>query len=153
MGFHTTFNVPFIKDSKAENVRIFAEVCDEIERNNKFLPTGVVLKPDGVTEKLNGGQFMPFEKRISRHYRAKGNGAIELFDVNKKVKLVYENDEKFGWRLIYNGNIDEYICLEPQNCMVNCMNSPFAGSFSKVDYIKPNSSKNYKSRICLKEVF
>ena len=29
------------------------------------------------------------------------------------LKKVYENDEKFAYRLIYNGDANEYICLEP----------------------------------------
>ena len=44
LGFHTTFNVPFIKNSKAENIRVFAEVGDVIERNmSTYLPTGRII--------------------------------------------------------------------------------------------------------------
>ena len=36
LGFHTTFNVPFLSNSVSENIRLFAEVGDEIERDTKY---------------------------------------------------------------------------------------------------------------------
>ncbi|MEE1224831.1 MAG: aldose 1-epimerase, partial [Clostridia bacterium] len=148
LRFHTTFNIPFVKDSVSENVCVFAEVGDEIERNmSLYLPTGKILPSDTISKQFNSGEFAPLEKSISRHYRAQKSGAIELYDKVKKLRVIYENDEKFKWRLFYNGNADEFICLEPQTCMANCQNSPFDRDYAGFDYIKPYSSKKYTSRI------
>lgn len=152
LGFHTTFNVPFVKNSTPENVRLFAEVKDEIERDKKYLPTGKILPCDDVTAKINQGDWTPLEKVISRHYKVQNHGRIELTDIGQGIKLVYENDKKFEWRLFYNGNADSYICLEPMNCMANCQNAPFDRGFSGFDFIPPHSSKEYVSKIYLKEV-
>lgn len=151
LGFHTTFNVPFLEGALAEDVRLYAEIGNEIERDRNYLPTGKLLSYDDVAEKMNIGEFMPLEKVISRHCRAKKGGRIELTDIKQGIKLIYENDEKFGWRLFYNGSSDGYICLEPMTCMANCQNSPFDCTYAGFDSIAPHSSKEYISKIYLEE--
>lgn len=151
LGFHTTFNIPFIEGAAAEDVRLYAEIGNEIERDRNYLPTGKLLSYDDVCEKINSGEFMPFEKVISRHCKAKKGGRIELTDIKQGIKLIYENDEKFGWRLFYNGSAYNYICLEPMTCMANCQNSPFDRTYSGFDSIAPYSSSEYISKIYLKE--
>jgi aldose 1-epimerase len=152
LGFHTTFNIPFLKGALAENVRLYAEIGNEIERDRNYLPTGKLLLYDDVAEKINIGEFMPLEKVISRHCKSKKGGQIELTDIKQGIKLVYENDEKFGWRLFYNGSADDYICLEPMTCMANCQNSPFDREYAGFDSIAPYSSKEYVSRIFLEKM-
>lgn len=149
LGFHTTFQIPFLEGSSAEDVRLYAEIGNEIERDHNYLPTGRLLSYDDVAEKMNSGKFMPLEKAISRHCKAKKGGRIELTDIKQGIKLIYENDEKFGWRLFYNGSADGYICLEPMTCMANCQNSPFDRTYSGFDFITPHSSKEYLSKIYL----
>ena len=151
LGFHTTFNIPFLKGALAENVRLYAEIGNEIERDRNYLPTGKLLLYDDVAEKINIGEFMPLEKVISRHCKSKKGGQIELTDIKQGIKLVYENDEKFGWQLFYNGSADGYICLEPMTCMANCQNSPFDREYAGFDSIAPYSSKEYVSRIYLED--
>lgn len=152
LGFHTTFSIPFLQNGRAEDLRLFAEVGDEIERNMKtYLPTGKIKPPDEVTEKIKGGAFMPLEKIISRHYKSEKSGRMELTDIKKHIKLVYENDEKFAWRLFYNGNAESYICLEPMTCMANCQNAPFDRAYSGFFAIAPHKSEKYVSKIYLEE--
>lgn len=152
LAFHTTFNVPFLLNSSLDDIRLFAEVGDEIERDEKYLPTGRILPCDDTTSKIQAGSFMPLEKVISRHYRIENTGRIELMDTNRGIKLIYENDNNFKWRLFYNGNANEYICLEPMTCMANCQNAPFERDYSGFDFIPPYSSKEYISKIYLKAV-
>lgn len=152
LGFHTTFNIPFIEGASAKDVRLYAEIGNEIERDRNYLPTGKIISPDDITAKINEGEFMPFKRVISRNYKAENSGRIELRDIKHNIKLVYENDDKFGWRLFYNGNADEYICLEPMTCMANCQNAPFDRTYSGFDSIAPYSSKEYISKIYLQEV-
>lgn len=152
LGFHTTFNVPFLTDGNSEDVCVLAEVKDLVERNMQvYLPTGKILPNDEVTEKLCRGGFMPFEKVISRQYFKKDGGRVALTDKKRKLSVVYEIDEKFGFRLLYNGNADEYICIEPQTCMANAPNTPFARQYAGFDYIKPREKKVYHTLIYVKE--
>jgi len=151
LGFHTTFNIPFVKNGSAENICVFAEVGDEIERDvSSYLPTGKFLPDDDISRQLKCGEFHSTNK-ISRHYKAVKDGRIEVLDKENGLKIIYENDKNFGWRLFYNGNADGFICLEPQTCMVNCQNSEFKRNLSGFDYIEPKSHKKYVSRISVEE--
>lgn len=152
LGMHTTFNVPFLKNSTAADVQVRADVSLEIERDRRtYLPTGRILKDDLITEKIQKGIWRPLSNKISRHYKAIDQGRIEMYDNREKVTLVYEIDKKFGWRLFYNGNADSYICLEPMNCMVNCQNVHMDSEYTKYDSIPPHSSREYICRMYLKE--
>ena len=151
LGFHTTFNTLFTENSLPENIRVYADITEEYERNMEvnYLPTGVKPQFDKVSLALANGTYKPFEDKASRHYR--GNGKMSIADLKSGLRMVYENDEKYGFRLIYNGGEKGYICLEPQTCLANCQNSPFSRSESGFDYIAPRASKTYHSRIYLEE--
>lgn len=116
------------------------------ELDNPYLYGMPILFP---VNRIEGGKF-EFEGKTSRHYR--GQGKMSLTDVSRGVWMVYENDEKYGFRLIYNGGEEGYICLEPQTCLANCQNSPFPRSESGFDYIAPRASKTHNSRIYLEEI-
>ena len=152
IGFHTTFNIPFAGGSRSDNIRLYAQVSDEIERDaSSFLPTGGILPCDDVSCEINAGTFMPYQNKISRHYKADKQGKTELIDVVKGIKICYENGRNLGWRLFYNADADRFICLEPQSCMVDCANSPFGREYAGFDYIEPGSCKKYISRIYMEE--
>ncbi len=152
LGFHTTFNIPFVANSSAENITVKADVGEEIERDMEtYLPTGNILPEDDITCKIKNATFYPFGRKISRHYRSCGDGIMEIADNKNRLKIVYENDKKFAWRMIYNGNADQYICLEPMTSMANCQNSPFDRDFAGFDSIETNTSKVYISKIRMEE--
>ena len=152
LGFHTTFNTLFTENSLPENIRVYADITEEYERNMEvnYLPTGIKPQFDKISLALSDGSYQPFDGKISRHYR--GNGKMSITDLKKRLRMVYDNDEKYGFRLIYNGGDEGYICLEPQTCLANCQNSPFSRSESGFDYIAPRASKTYNSRIYLEEI-
>ena len=101
LGFHTTFNVPFLGNGDSADVRILSEVKNLVERNmTVYLPTGKILQDDEITRKLCEGEFQPFEKIISRQYFKNGEGRVALTDIKRKISVVYEMDEKFGFRLL-----------------------------------------------------
>lgn len=153
LGFHTTFNVPFLKNGAAENVRVTADVGDEVVRStDRYLPTGEILPYTHTSALLNAGAFKPHGNPISLHYQAAGEGRIILTDVESGISVVYDNDAKFGWRLFYNGNADQFICLEPQTCMVNCLESGLDDSYTGFDFIAPFSKKVFDSSIFLKKI-
>ncbi|MBQ3235371.1 MAG: aldose 1-epimerase [Clostridia bacterium] len=146
-GYHTTFNAKFIKGCEPL-VRV--GFCDEIERNmQNYLPTGKLLDFDGVSKALIDGKFNPLSQPISRHYKCKNNGNIAIFDKNSKMRVEYKNSKNLNFRLIYNGNADEYICLEPQNAMANAVNAPQGRDYGGFTYIKPDRKITFKSEILL----
>lgn len=152
LGYHTTFNIPFIPGSNADDITVLTDVGDEIERNmSVYLPTGRILPPDGVTEQINNGTLHPLGDKMSRHYKIGDKNRIEITDNAKGVKIIYQNDEKYKFRLLYNGNADRYICIEPMSCMANCQNSPFDREYAGFDYIAPGQEKAYTSVISIAE--
>ena len=152
LAFHTTFNVPFIRGSTSEDVRLLAEVCQEIERDEHYLPTGNRLPDDEYTLALIEGTCRPLCKKISRQYKAFLGGRVEMNDIRSGVRLVYELDEKFPFRLLYNGGSADYICIEPQTGMANCPNAPFDRREAGFDYIEAHGEKSYTASIYLKTI-
>lgn len=152
LGFHTTFNTLPAKDSGRADIRVCVNITEEYARDmdKNYLPTGVKPPFDNVSTALAKGTYSPFTEKISRHYR--GQGAMHITDIRKGTRLVYENDEKYNFRLIYNGGNEGYICLEPQNCLANCPNGPFTREESGFDYIRPGESKTFCSKIYLQNL-
>lgn len=146
LGFHTTFNVPFIEESKKEDVLIFADVDFEIERDINYLPTGKTSK-DKFVQMLNEGCFETSKNPISKHCFTKSGGKMVMYDKGSNVSLVYENDEKFKYRLLYNGDGKEFICLEPQTNFVNFFKAQKIDDIPYFDVILPNDEKVYISKI------
>ena len=95
LGFHTTFNVPFLEGALAEDVRLYAEIGNEIERDRNYLPTGKLLSYDDVAEKMNIGEFMPLEKVISRHCRAKMICTPKVRHFWRCIFLLWQKRDKF----------------------------------------------------------
>lgn len=151
LGFHTTFYTLFTSASRIGDVRVFADITKEYERNmeKNYLPTGKTPAFDDVSAALSEGRYDPFGGTASRHYR--GMGKMAITDEKRRLRLIYENDEKYAFRLIYNGGKEGYICLEPQTCLANCQNAPFPREESGFDFLKPGESKAYISKICLED--
>lgn len=149
LGFHTTFRIPFLEGSEGKDIRAFVPAAEEYERNEFFLPTGKIAEADEVTEKLRSGELIPEEYFISRHYRTDCDKMV-LRDSKKKISLVYENCSDMPFRLIYNGGSKEFLCMEPMNCMTDCINAPFPLNKTGFSYIKPGETKRFRSviRLC-----
>jgi aldose 1-epimerase len=147
LGFHTTFNTLLTPGSRPEDIRVRAAIFEEYARNldTDYLPTGVKPAFDDISTALANGTYNPFNGKASRHYR--GQGLMSITDLGKGLRLVYDNDEKYTFRLIYNGGNDGYICLEPQNCLANCPNSPFSREEAGFSYLIPGESKTFHSKI------
>jgi len=151
LGFHTTFNSRFLKDSRPEDIRVFADITEEYERNMEvnYLPTGKILPFDAVSRALADGEYNPFSGTASRHYR--GCGLMTITDVRRRVRMVYENDAAYKFRLIFNGGKEGYICLEPQTCLADCANSPFPREEAGFAFLEAGASQAFRSRIYLEE--
>ena len=152
LGFHTTFNTLFTKKSEPDSISVFADITEEYERHMalNYLPTGVKLPFDAVSNALRDGTYKPFSGKASRHYR--GSGKMTITDRSSGLRIAYENDEKYGFRLIFNGGEEGYICLEPQNCLANCPNAPFSREEAGFDALRPGESKIYRSKILLEKI-
>ena len=84
---------------------------------------------------------------ISRHYRAAGQGRMRLYSPQNRLFVSYETDEKYDFRLIYNGGSDAYLCMEPMSCAINAANAPYPQGFARVPYVPPHGTLSFCSRI------
>ncbi|MBE6690883.1 MAG: aldose 1-epimerase [Ruminococcaceae bacterium] len=149
LGFHTTFDLHGIAGG---DVLVGAEVSDYVERDMKtYLPTGRILPEDAVTDALKISDFNPFSQKISRHYKSCGAGKITLRERARGLTVVYENDAKYGWRLVYNGDADRFICLEPQTAAVDAANAPYPLGYAAIPFLAPGATDTYHSKITLLE--
>ena len=144
LGFHTTFNA---KNKEGDAYLLKAEVGECYERNECYLPTGNFIEDDALTYDLQNGYFVVCGKKISRHYRANGQGKMILKDPRHRFAIVYENDAKYAYRLIFNGAADTFICLEPQNCLVDAINAALPKSDRGFDVIGAGECRYYQSKI------
>jgi len=152
LGFHTTFNTLLTPESRPEDIRVGANIFTEYARNmdTDYLPTGEKPAFDAVSTALATDTYDPFDGKASRHYR--GQGLMSITDLGRGLRLVYDNDNTYTFRLIYNGGSDGYICLEPQNCLANCPNSPFSREEAGFDYLIPGESKTFRSKIHIENI-
>ena len=146
LGFHTTFQIPFIRDSSKEEIVIRADIAEEYERD-KFIhvPTGKILDYDAISQNLANGEFVP-NIQISRHYRKGESGIMSITDTKYGIAVVYENCPEFAYRLIF-GQGSDFICLEPQTCIVDCVNSPFPKENTGFIYLEPGNEIKLWSKI------
>lgn len=86
-------------------------VLEEIERGNDYLPTGRILPHDEITKGLKDGRFVSAFHNISRHYRCTVE-PMTITDRETGLAIVYENCPELSYRLILNGGLDDFICLE-----------------------------------------
>lgn len=143
LGFHTTFAL-------AEGVALAqADVGALIERDAHYLPTGRLLPEDAITKALETSDFRTKETFISRHYRAAGQGRVSLYFPGNGLRVCYRADEKFAYRLLYNGGSDTYLCMEPQSCAVDAANAPYPDGFASVPHVPPRGSLCFVTEITL----
>lgn len=128
LGYHTTFNIPFIKNSSSDNCTIKLSTNQEWELDDRNLPTERVKNNDSYNL-LTGVRALDFP--FDNHYKSDPinrngksfNGAI-ITDEANGFSIVYEVSDCYKHWMLYNGfeNRTDFICPEPQTCMVNAMN-------------------------------
>lgn len=87
--------------NKKYNAKLLREPPTSHELDNPYLYGMPILFS---VNRIENGSF-EFE---GRHYH--GQGIMSITDIDKRLRIVYENDEKYGFRLIYNGGSDGYNC-------------------------------------------
>ena len=146
LGHHTTFSTE-LADGEPY---VYAEVDTYYERDSRYLPVTAHTEYDDTTLALRGGTLTVDGSTLSRHYRASGS-TMSLISKKRGLKIVYESDPIYKFRLIYS-NSKDYICLEPQTCLVNAPNENIPYGESGFHYIAPQETKDYTSKIYLTEV-
>ena len=134
LAFHTTFN--------ADGARLYDEVAEAWERDENYLPTGRVMPLDDAAKKIRAGEYIAGREPISRLYRVTGRVTTLTTDA---VKITYDNDEIYRWRLTYSSG-EGFICIEPMTNFVNALNAdPTYMGMPKP--LPPRETRSWRSRI------
>lgn len=142
MGFHTTFAVD------NETTCVYADVEDYVERDSAtYLPTGNIIQSDEITEQIQQGKYVIGARGLSRFYKAGKKGDMYIHDLDNHNIIRYSNSANMRYRMLFKGNSIGYICLEPQNCMIDCLNGTFDSEYSEFQFLKPDESETYSSSI------
>jgi len=152
-GFHTSFSLKLCEKSDPKKTRVFASLGEEYERDSqRFLSTGRRLPADEITEALKRGEFCPENRGISRHYRAAGDGRMGLWDPENSLMMIYENSPELAFRLLFQPEGKDFICLEPQTSLVDGVNAPLSPQEAGILSLKPGEEREFYSRIRLKKI-
>lgn len=150
-GFHTTFALPFCRQSSVEDVRIYADVDLEVERGENYLPTAIHPATDDFSKALQAGTAK-IPTTVSRHYRAGKRGDMTLLDSRTGLLVRYEPDDAFRYRMIFTGDRERYICLEPQVAVINAPNASLEKEYTHVPLLSQGETAEYSSKLSLEVV-
>lgn len=140
LGFHTAFQVPFLPDTAPDEYRVKAHVGEEILLDPvTAIPTSEREFFSPTAEKLGKGELSPIGKKISNHF-AQFKGEIILSHLPTGAKLHYRPDSFFSFLMLWNGQADHFICIEPQSWQVNAPNVSLAKNQTGFFALKPGKS-------------
>ncbi|WP_053363082.1 aldose 1-epimerase [Bacillus sp. FJAT-27251] len=127
LGFHTSINAPFSKNSTMEDYNLQLSIKEKIELNERSLPTGKRLDLKSTEKKLSTEGNSPFFQQLDHHYAAQKDqpNRMVLTDKREKISLIYETGSKYPFWMLYNRDAKSgFFCPEPQTNMVNGPNVP-----------------------------
>lgn len=158
VGFHTTFNIPFHKESKKEDYRLIVSADKKWELSDKMLPTCNILPLNESEKQYREQGMMPYEFPLDNCYIAKPlelegrkyHGAI-IVDTSKNIKVYYEVGEEYKHWTIWNKNAEgDFICPEPQTCTINAPNLNLPNELTGFKLLSAGETWSEESKIYIK---
>lgn len=130
LAFHTSFALPGHPDCTEADCRVYVGVGEEVARGERGMPTGALLPLRDSERAYFAGRVIAPGVRAAGHYtRAPFLYRGEPFDgaviENRKIglRLRYTPDSQFGYWVLWNDDAhSQFVCIEPQTCMINAAN-------------------------------
>ncbi len=148
LGFHTTFRLPFCPDSKAENCSLTLPVGRLHKRDEKYLPT-CEYEVNEDCERLNRGEFVPADGKVSSFFEASGNTA-RLVDRQKGLTLEYRT-QGFRYWMLFNGGSRDFLSIEPQTCAIDAFHIDQTIEEAGVLALPPSEALSFSTEIAIVE--
>ncbi len=125
LAFHTTFQMPFVKGGKVENIRMTLPVGEEYDRDmTDFSMTWETVTDPDFHKALSEGEATPAAQFISRHFSRPQGAALRLTDTESGYSVVYDADDSFKYWMVYNGGNADFLCVEPQTWINSAPQAP-----------------------------
>lgn len=148
IAFHTTFNIPFIPDSKVGDVHLTLPVCQKYPRDSfTLIPTGECLSSFPLQEELNTGTLVPHEHTLSDFYSRDSNKAMHLTDISSGWVITYTADSLHRFWMLWNGGEDNLLTVEPQTCLIDAFNVNRPNAEKGIIVIKTGETIELNTRI------
>ncbi|MBP2033879.1 aldose 1-epimerase [Clostridium algifaecis] len=160
IGFHTSFNIPFHPESSESDCKLIASIDKRWEQDDRNLPTEKILDLTADEKKYLHEGIVPKGYPIESHYMLKPmnfnghefKGAI-FEDRSKQLRLVYEMGKDYKHIVIWNDMGDkEYVCVEPQTCMINAPNVNMDDKITGFKTLEPGELWSEVCKIYLEEI-
>lgn len=121
-ALHNTYNIPFLREGKRENVYLRIPVTREHKRDGKLLPVNEFCFFERE-RKMRDGKFSFDEGDDSAFFQTDGEVVIRLGDFEKGVRVCCKCSPEFGYVMFYRPGNAFYAAIEPQTAEIDCFNS------------------------------
>ena len=150
IAFHTTFPLNFLGGQPEEYALKIPVVREFLRDMTDYIPTGEIDENFQEKEELRKGEYIPAKHFITKFTEIDGD-TCEIIHKPTGKRIVYQADEQYKFRHIFNGGSKEFICVEPQTCRIDGLN--VWGDLPEVGIleIKGNDELTLQSKIEFKE--
>ncbi len=145
LAYHTTFRLPLLPSSKSEDHRVRLMTGREELRTENFIPTGEFRAPGEREQAFQSGEYVPCGKHLSAFYEAAGD--MVLTDLSTGLRLRYQADGQFGYRMLFQTAEGSFFVCEPQTTAIDCFRLPGGADQNGLVRILPHETKTYRTAI------
>lgn len=145
LAFHTTLNVPFLKNGNGADCTLTMPVRREQIRGERYLPT---LEYVGGRERENAlcaGTYHITQNTVSALYESDGR-TTKITDIKNGVSVCYEASSEYAYRMLWRGENAAFIVAEPQTCAIDCFHLEKPATEKGLLVIPPKTSLKLYTR-------
>ncbi len=151
LAFHTSFQLPFLKDTKATDCELFVRTVREHIRDEHFMPTKEYRTDDPVQQKLNVGKYVLSEKPLSAFYLSEGESEIRIREIKSGKSIVYRSGKEYGYRMLFQNKAGDFVVVEPQTCAIDCFHIDTPYDKNGLIVIEPHQKRTFVTEIGVQE--
>lgn len=151
LAFHTTFNAPFAGGSETSDCFVRIAVDKEHIRDEKYLPT---LEYVGGRERevlMNSGDYAVSSGALSAFYSCNSCDTV-ITDRKTGLRIVYEADKDYAYRMLWRKDGAPYFVAEPQTCAIDCFHLEAPAEEKGLIIIPPGASKTLVTKFKLENI-
>ncbi len=145
VGIHAAWNTNFFSEAPAGACRLRIPVLRQwVLDPVSIIPTGETISDSALLTNLREGRLEPEKHRLSCLLEIKGREA-RLTGENGHLDFEFDRDIRF-LMLWNNGGGSGFLCVEPQNWLVDAPNLRLEPEASGFQYLRPGQSQSWQFR-------
>lgn len=153
---HAAFSAPFVKGSKAKNVRLQLPALEKCLLDWRQLPTGEVCALGAYDEQYVNGRAHMNKYPINNDMYRIGTLEVEgkqihgavMTDMESGKRIVYDVDDTFPFFIVWNDRgTKDYFCPEPMSWMIDAPNLELPPEVTGYQELAPKESRTVTEHI------